>query len=263
VKSSFNDISYTKVGRGPHLCFLHGFCENSSIWNTLIESLQCDYTCIAIDLPGFGDSSTLVIGTIPELSSQIHDLLEAENATNTVLFGHSMGGYILADYIGQYGTELRAAGFIHSTARADSIAKKENRQKTIDFIKKNGPQEFFRLFIPGLVAVQHLSRLRDKMTSMVTATKTHSILAGLEAMADRPDNTNVLASFDKPILWLKGDEDTHYLADEIFAQAAMNPISQVSLLAQVGHLSMLEEPQECLEKISTFLTLVNRRQPTS
>ena len=128
---TFKNISYSKVGSGPHLCFLHGFCENSEIWEELIASLSSRFTCIAIDLPGFGKSSQMAFGSLTQVANQVHELLVAENATHTIMCGHSMGGYILADYIEQYGTELRGAAFMHSSAMADSEDKKISREKTI------------------------------------------------------------------------------------------------------------------------------------
>ncbi|HCD67812.1 MAG TPA: alpha/beta hydrolase, partial [Bacteroidetes bacterium] len=80
------------MGSGPHLCFLHGFCENSEIWEELIASLSSRFTCIAIDLPGFGKSSQMAFGSLTQVANQVHELLVAENATHTIMCGHSMGG---------------------------------------------------------------------------------------------------------------------------------------------------------------------------
>ena len=246
--STYNNISYSKVGSGPHLCFLHGFCENSSIWDDLIAHLALRYTCIAIDLPGFGKSSQMAFGSLTQVARQVHELLVSEDALHTIMWGHSLGGYILADYMEQCGTELRGAAFVHSTVMADSAEKKLNREKTIRFIEKNGTKEFFRLFIPGLVAPLNVDIAKEKMTPMVSSTPTSSIIAGLEAMKNREDKRAVLSQFKKPVLWLKGEE--------VYKLAALCAISQVSVLEDVGHLSMLEDQKKCLHEVQAFLNFV-------
>jgi pimeloyl-ACP methyl ester carboxylesterase len=144
---------------------------------------------------------------------------------------------------------------VHSTALADSPSKKVNRQKSIDFIAKIGSQELFRLFIPGLVALEHRGRLREQLTVLVNQTSDRSILAGLSAMKERPSHLETIAQLDKPILFMKGDEDTHYSADEIYTQAAAS-ICQLSVLQGVGHLAMLEDPEKCLVMVQRFLFFV-------
>ncbi len=244
------------MGSGPHLCFLHGFCENSEIWKDLIASLSSRFTCIAIDLPGFGNSSQMTFGSLSQVANQVHELLVSEDATHSIIWGHSLGGYILADYMEQYGSELRAAAFVHSTAVADNAEKKVNREKTIRFVEKNGTKEFFRLFIPGLVAPSHVDKCREQMTAIVTLTPTSSVIAGLEAMKNRKDKLDVLSRFEKPVFWLTGEEDTHYPKEEVYKLAALCPISQVSVLEDVGHLSMLEDQKKCLHEVQTFISFV-------
>jgi pimeloyl-ACP methyl ester carboxylesterase len=253
-----NNISYTKVGSGPHLCFLHGFCEDSSIWNYQIELLQEDFTCIAIDLPGFGDSSGASFTSIPEVAILIHTILIKEEATACVLFGHSLGGYIVGEYIQKYGEELSAAAVIHATLHADSVKKKANRMKSIDFIATCGTSEFFRLFTKGLVFLPNLGRLRVGLDKMVQRTSQKAITDGLLAMSVREDKSQELLRFKKPMLFLIGEEDIHYDASEIFTQVSLCDIAQVTIIKDVGHLSMLEKPHENLETIQEFLLLVDR-----
>ena len=249
---TFKNISYSKVGSGPHLCFLHGFCENSEIWEELMASLSSRFTCIAIDLPGFGKSSQMAFGSLTQVANQVHELLVAENATHTIMCGHSMGGYILADYMEQYGTELRGAAFMHSSAMADSAEKKINREKTIRFIEKRGTKEFFSFFVPGLVAPLHVDIAKEKMTPMVSSTPTSSIIAGLEGMKNREDKRAVLSQFKKPVLWLLGEKDTQYSKDDVYKMAALCKLSQVSVLEDVGHLSMLEDQKNAYTRCRHF-----------
>ena len=241
------------MGTGPHLCFLHGFCEDSSIWDKLVDELKAKYTCLTIDIPGFGKSSSLRMPSIPEVAIQINALLQHENIQICTLFGHSMGGYVAAEYLSQFPDQLSAVGFIHSTVRSDSDLKKANRLKTISFIETYGSAEFFKVFAPSLVASHNLPALKDELTRLVNSTSNQSIVDGLIAMKNREDKVPFLKSFKKPILFLKGELDEHYPEQEIYNQASLTENVQLSVLSDTGHLSMFECPTQCHQEISTFL----------
>ncbi|MBT6234671.1 MAG: alpha/beta hydrolase [Bacteroidetes bacterium] len=256
MQANYNNIHYSKVGTGPHLCFLHGFCEDSRIWQPVVDELKDTFTCTTINLPGFGASKGIRFTSIPQVASQIHELLQAENITNPILFGHSLGGYILAEYMHQYDHCLRAAGFIHSSTYCDTPSKKENRSKTASFIRSHGTKEFFRLFVSSLVAIQHRSVLRESLYAMVTSTPTQSVIDGLLAMQQREDRSEVLTSFDKPILMLHGAEDDYYAPDVVCRQAALCQAVQLDILPNIGHLSMLEDQKKYLTKVRHFIRFV-------
>lgn len=250
-------IVYTKVGSGPHLCFLHGFCENRSIWKDLVDALSNAYTILNIDLLGFGDSSTQSFETLDDQVEAVRRVLSYENANRCILMGHSMGGYIAAAYAQKYGADLRAVGFIHSTASADSESKKENRIKAINHIKAYGTDEYFKRFVATLVTTHNLPKLQSQLWEMVSSTKKSPILSGLNAMRMRPDYKDVLKTFNKPVLFMRGEEDMHYSENEITNQVALSTASQYSVLRGVAHLGLLEDKTQTEKEVRKFLVFVD------
>ena len=253
MELTFNSIYYTKVGHGPHLCFLHGYCEDQHIWEPVIEKLSNSYTCVAIDLPGFGKSAQTNFKSLPKVAKQVNELLHHEKTTDTIMFGHSMGGYVVAEYIHQFGIGLKAAAFIHSTSLADSEEKKKKRSKTIDFIVKNGSKSFFPIFVDGLVTPTNIDALRADLLTMVTITPNQSIIDGHTAMMQREDRLQSISKFNKPILFLRGEEDDHYGPHETYLEASNCQLAQISSIADVAHLSMFEDTEACIKAINTFL----------
>ncbi|WP_341520170.1 alpha/beta hydrolase [Pseudomonas sp. G.S.17] len=51
------EISYRKGGEGPGLLLLHGHPQTHVIWHKIAEQLALEFTVIAADLRGYGDSS--------------------------------------------------------------------------------------------------------------------------------------------------------------------------------------------------------------
>jgi len=52
-------VFYTDKGHGTALILLHGFLENSTIWNPFIPHLSKDNRVISIDLLGHGKTGCL------------------------------------------------------------------------------------------------------------------------------------------------------------------------------------------------------------
>ncbi len=89
-------MAYMEQGTGKHtLLFVHGLGSYAPAWKKNIETLQKEYRCIAIDLPGYGHSSKAdYTGDMPFYAGVIAAFIQELNLTNVTLVGHSMGGQI-------------------------------------------------------------------------------------------------------------------------------------------------------------------------
>src|SRR6476619_6488918 len=97
------DCAYTIQGQGPALFFIHGIGARKSAWARLTEHLKNDFTCIAYDLRGHGESP-LPIGYFG-LDDLVDDLeaLRAKLGIERAHFaGHSLGGMIGPAYARRY-----------------------------------------------------------------------------------------------------------------------------------------------------------------
>lgn len=94
IKDSIN-LSYFDVGQGPAIVFIHGLGSNKKSWSKTIAYLKDQYRCLALDLPGYGES---YVGDCPRsmsfFSECIVDFVSALGIDNFHLAGHSMGGHI-------------------------------------------------------------------------------------------------------------------------------------------------------------------------
>ncbi len=85
---------YTDTGgEGPVILFIHGWGACTRYFEEVTELLD-GYRCVAVDLPGFGESMELgkeVPCRPPDLADTVHDLI-VELDIRPVICGHSMGG---------------------------------------------------------------------------------------------------------------------------------------------------------------------------
>jgi len=82
------------TGQQPVLVFLHYFGGSARSWQFVISELESYYSCIAIDLPGFGNTAMLAKSSLSSYAEFVRQELMAKGVTYYFLIGHSMGGKI-------------------------------------------------------------------------------------------------------------------------------------------------------------------------
>jgi pimeloyl-ACP methyl ester carboxylesterase len=89
------DLHIRTTGSGPTVLFVHGLDSNADVWTPVIELLD-DHKCVAIDLPGHGDSPISDDPAAYEREALLNELDQvlAELDSPVVLVGHSLGGYL-------------------------------------------------------------------------------------------------------------------------------------------------------------------------
>lgn len=90
-------ITYRVTGSGPDIVLVHGWLSSGRMWEGLMAHLAPKYRLWAIDLIGFGNSTTddeQVQLNIEAQVSMIVAFCEALNIRPFAVIGHSMGGAI-------------------------------------------------------------------------------------------------------------------------------------------------------------------------
>ncbi len=261
ISSSTVITTYIQRGEGLPLVFLHGFCEDSSVWSDFLTSFKTEHI-ICIDLPGFGKSASQKHCSIREMASMVNSVLEDIDISACILLGHSMGGYVALEFAKHHPEKLAGLCLFHSQPYADSETKKENRRKSIDFIKKNGAVYFVKQLIPKLFAPQFGSESSLTISKLVfTASQFQSegIINGIQAMIDRNDNQAVLKKIDSPVLFIVGEEDTAIPNENSLSQLVSPDIASIHILKGVGHMGMFEAQQPCTNIVKGFISFVKNR----
>src|SRR5262249_51418582 len=127
------------------IVLLHGFIEEGVIWSGAAKSLSKNYKVIVPDLEGFGNSPLKIeLLSMEYYAGEVFDMLKKEGVKKCVLIGHSMGGYIALDFAEKFPQMLSGLGLVNSHCYEDTTAKKENRKKAIEFIRKHGSKPFVK-----------------------------------------------------------------------------------------------------------------------
>lgn len=264
---SHGTIHYKLVGRGTPVLLLHGFGEDSSIWNEQIKALQNNCLLIVPDLPGTGASEWNNVNskgsmanpslfTIDQLSESVYAILQNEHISQCYLLGHSMGGYITLAYAKKYSTTLKGFGLIHSTAFADSEEKKKNRLRGIEMMEKYGGYAFLKTTLPNLFGEKFKKtdpEIIDTLIKKAASFSTPSLQAYYYAMMQRPDQTELLRGNSLPVLFVLGTEDVAAPLNDVLQQTHLPLKSYIHILEATGHMGMLESTDRINKIIHEFI----------
>ncbi|MGB8190313.1 MAG: alpha/beta hydrolase [Chitinophagaceae bacterium] len=240
-------LQYRVMGEGQPVVLVHGFGEDQQVWDHQTENLAKRFMLILPDLPGSGGSELADDVSMENLAEAIHAILMQEKLETVVMMGHSMGGYVTLAFAEKYPNMLRAFALVHSTAYPDTEEKITTRRKAIEFMRRNGAKEFIKNSSPNLFSAetkQERPDLVETLTNLYKDMDVHALIAYYEAMIKRPDRTHVLKEFNRPILFLAGEQDSAIPYDQVVQQSALPLLSYLHALHRSGHMGMWEEPKE-------------------
>jgi pimeloyl-ACP methyl ester carboxylesterase len=96
-------VSYRRGGSGPVLLLLHGITNSSATWEGVAPSLCEQFTVIAPDLLGHGESATPRGDySLGAHAAGVRDLLGALGIDRVTVVGHSLGGGIAMQFVYQF-----------------------------------------------------------------------------------------------------------------------------------------------------------------
>jgi pimeloyl-ACP methyl ester carboxylesterase len=259
------NIFYLSTGKGKRVILLHGFAEDGSIWENQIAFLKNHFRLLIPDIPGSGRSELIPDGDIETYTEVIKSIIADdfqrqgyEGSEEVTIIGHSMGGYIALAFAEKYPQELAAFGLFHSTAFADNEEKKMARAKAILFIKDKGSNPFLQTSIPGLFSQTFATNYPAEINKLLNKSKNFSqqaLIQYYEAMIQRPDRTEVLKKFPKPILFIIGEKDNVIPLQNSLQQCYLPSQAHIHIVEKSAHMGMLEETEKSNKILYNFLKL--------
>jgi pimeloyl-ACP methyl ester carboxylesterase len=248
--------AYQVTGKGAPVLLIHGFPENSTVWEHQQSKLEAHYTVITPDLPGSGNSPLTYPLSIESMADFVHAILLAEGIEKAVIAGHSMGGYIALAVAEKYPDQVQGLGLVHSTAAADTEEKIEARRKSIKLMEQYGSEAFVRQAVPGMFSPATKSRqpaLVDALIQMGMQCKVEALIAYYEAMIKRPERKAVLQKIKAPVLFMIGKDDTAVPMDSVLPQVTLPSRSSIHIFEDTGHMGMWEVADACSLALQQFV----------
>jgi pimeloyl-ACP methyl ester carboxylesterase len=251
-------VNFTSKGTGSTVVLLHGFLENSTMWNSVSQELLKKYRVVCIDLLGHGATENLgYIHTMQEQAEMVIAVLKHLRLRKYVLIGHSMGGYVALEVAKLVPKNIKGLCLMNSTALPDSEEKKINRDRAVEAVKQNH-KTFIRIAIPMLFSEAnrtiYTSEIKE-ITNEALKMSPQGVIAALEGMKVRSNNTSIYKNADFPILMIIGKQDSALEYNSLIAQTKDTNVQVVEF--PDGHMSHFENKDELIISLATFIKNCN------
>lgn len=259
---SCGETRYYDRGRGTAVVLIHGMFGDFLDWEPVLEPLSESCRVIALDLPGFGESSKARTEYSAEFfTTALHDLFAQLRLQNVVLAGNSFGGQLAMLYALHYPeivsklVLVNSGGFRNWTAEEIALTESRFTEQAIAAVT---PQINAILFANVFskrseTSVRYLEKQNSKLQrsdypayAYVVARSIHLSLTSY--LMDR------VRELRCPTLLLWGEQDPVLPLPQ--AEMALKYLKngQLKTLPGCGHAPQLECPKEFVKNILPFLS---------
>ena len=250
-------IAYERAGSGPPLVLLHGGVgDGPATWRDQLEGLSDEFTVIAWDAPGAGESDDPPPSfRLPEYADCLAGFIGALSLGRPHVAGLSFGAGLalqLWDRHPAIPRTLVLAGAYTGWAGSLPPDQVEHRLRLALELTEKPPQELVAELLPTMFSDSAPQEAVERFGRSMAA----SHPAGVRAMARSfagADLRPVLPRIDVPALLVYGDEDVRSPLSVARAIHDAIPDAELVLLEGVGHVCCVEAPERFNAAVRTFL----------
>tara|TARA_R110001632_G_scaffold69972_2_gene163277 strand:- start:4622 stop:5407 length:786 start_codon:yes stop_codon:yes gene_type:complete len=251
-------IFYHVQGEGRPLVLLHGFLENSTMWDLFLPELIKTHQVICIDLLGHGQSECVgYLHSMEEMSQAVHTVIDILQLNDITIIGHSMGGYVGCAFAKAYPELVHALCLLNSTPDPDSSDRKTLRKRANKMAQTQYEQlvrmSFVNLFDPD-AKLTHASAI-DAALYEALQTPVQGYMAANEGMSKREDQNE----FWKQTPCIKGMilGATDWIINAEEHQKRFSSNIDFFTIIEGGHMSHISKTAATFDALKSFLELQN------
>jgi pimeloyl-ACP methyl ester carboxylesterase len=238
------------------LLLLHGILQDSRAWHRQLDGLADDFTVVAWDAPGCGDSSDPPeTFRLPEYASCLAAFIDVLELVSPHVLGLSLGGTFALGLYEHRPTLPRTlilasayAGWAGSLPDEVVVRRLQQCLREADL----PPGQFIPGWMPGLLPEEAAPGLAEELMAMMSEFHPVGYRAMAHSMAEA-DLRNVLGEIDVPTLLLYGEKDQRAPLNVAHDLHARIPGSTLRVLPGIGHLGNAEAADQFNREVRTFL----------
>jgi pimeloyl-ACP methyl ester carboxylesterase len=236
--------------QAPPLLLIHGSGASGASWNLVVPALAGHHHVIRVDLPGCGQSPPARSYDVPEQARRVAAVLDGLGLRGVAVAAHSSGGYVGTALAEQRPDLVRSLALISTGPSPDALLPQPLILKALlgpplgPLIWSIRSDAWIRKGISA-TAIRPVD-VPDDLVAGVRGIRYRTMRAVLRRntayIAERsvPER---LADLDVPVLAICGAADPRWDPASAHRYDAV-PNARVELLPGVGHLPILEAPEE-------------------
>lgn len=239
----------------PALLFVHAYTCNASLWQGMIGRFASRFRCLALDLPGHGQSDPATKASdMAYLADWAVAVLDHASVEQAHVCGLSIGGMVGQQLGLAYPDRLHSLVLACTTGRLapEAGATWDDRLQTI---RDKGlwaqiEETMERWYGEGLLASFGPADL-DPVARMIASTSVSGAVAcGLAVKAH--DLLDQLGSVHTPTLVVGADKDLSFPLEHPQALSDAIPDARLVMLAGAGHMAPIQVPDAFSDALVSF-----------
>ncbi|MBN2517012.1 MAG: alpha/beta hydrolase [Deltaproteobacteria bacterium] len=251
-------VAYLEGGKGDTILLLHGFSGNKDNWTTFAKQLAVNFHVVAIDIPGFGESSKIETEsyTIDSQAKRIKKIIDVLGLVKFHLAGNSMGGIIAGKYTAAFPDKVLSlalfdTGGIYSAEKSEFIKLLERGENPFLIDSPHGFDEMMQFIYETPPTIP--KRIKVYLTKQMISSREFNEKIWKELAQEM-----YLLESDLPkinaktlIVWGEKDRILHLSSTRILEKSL--PHATTVIIKGCGHVPMIEKPQETAQHYLEFL----------
>lgn len=252
-------IAFRRMGNGPPLVLLHGAFDDSRVWRRQLADLSDEFTVIAWDAPGFGQSSDPPEGFgLSDWANCLAGFIAALGLERPHVLGLSLGSMFALGLYREHPMVPRSLTLASAYAGwAGSLPPEEVEQRLQRVLREieQPPGQWIPQWIPELLTANAPAGAADEVAAIMA--EFHPVGARVMARSlAREDLRDVLPRIAVPTLLLYGSADVRSPLRVAEALQAQIPGARLAAMPGVGHLSNIDAPELFNARVRAFLRSV-------
>ena len=248
------NVFYTDQGKGTAVVLIHGFLENSTMWDKIVPELTKRNRVITIDLLGHGKSDCLgYVHSMELFAKTVEAVLKHLKIRKYILVGHSLGGYISLAISKMNPTKIKGLCLLNSTSEKDSEERIKIRIRANKMVQNNF-ENMVKMSISNLFNQANLLIYKEEIEAIkkvALQTSLQGYIAANEGMRLRLNTNAVLTDNNFKKLIIVGEKDL-VLDLENSKKEAVKTNSELVVFSN-GHMSHIENKDELIITLKNFL----------
>jgi 2-hydroxy-6-oxonona-2,4-dienedioate hydrolase len=266
VETADYRIVVNEAGSGHPIFFIHGSGPGASGWSNFapnISALSDKYRCIAVTMPGWGESSVQSVSTGRDQGRAVLQLMDALGVERAAFVGNSMGGgiglwmagvhpdrtsHVITMGSGVWGPSLLTPGVPSEGIRTLVEAYRDPSEN--NFRKMVQVMCFDQEFASDELVTERASAARAHPEHLVNWLE---LMAAGVGAAEVLEAAQHLPSSPVPALLVHGRDDRTVHFELSLRTLALIPNSRLVLLNRCGHWAQLEHADEFNRLVEGFV----------
>lgn len=253
-------IAFERAGDGPLLVLLHGGLSDSRAWRRQLDGLSDEFTVVAWDAPGCGQSSDPPeTFRLPDYADCLAEFLDALELGRPHVLGLSFGAGLALELYRRHPTIPRSLVLASAYAGwAGSLPPEAVEQRLKRGLREADlpPEQWVPGYLDGLFTESAAPEVIKEAVGMMLDTRPAGMRAMLQGFAEA-DLRDVLPRINVPTLLLYGDADQRSPLSVAKDMQSKIPSSRLVVMAGVGHDSNMEAPDSFNAEVRGFLRSVH------